>query len=232
MTAMKPSVLVVDGERQMRRFVRASLGRNGYRVIEAASAMEGLRHAEATSPDVVLVGLDLPDIDGFEFMRQLRRSSTLPILVMSARGDELSMVRALDAGADDYLTRPFGAGELGARIRVALRRATRTPEAPAAQLSIGGRIQVDLVRRIVRVKGKEVHLTPTEYRLLTTLAEHVDQVLAHQYLLERIWGPDHVEQPEYLRVYMKALRSKLEKDPAKPRHFLTEPGVGYRLRPS
>jgi two-component system KDP operon response regulator KdpE len=230
MTAVKPSVLVIEDELHMRRFVRASLARSGYRVIEATTGADGLRHAEVQNPDVVLVDLDLPDIDGFEFTRRVRRMSPVPILVISTRTDEVSTVRALDGGADDYLTRPFGAGELGARIRVALRHATRTTEAPGGTLAIGTRIRVDLVRRIVRVKAREVHLTPIEYRLLTALARNADQVLTHHYLLEFVWGPEHTEQLEYLRVYMKALRSKLEKDPAKPRYFVTEPGVGYRLR--
>jgi two-component system KDP operon response regulator KdpE len=230
MTAVKPSVLVIEGESQMRRFVRVSLRRSGYRVIEASNGRDGLRHTEVHNPDVVLVDLDLPDIDGFEFTRRVRRTSPVPILVISARTDEVSTVRALDGGADDYLARPFGAGELGARIRVALRHAHRTSEAPAGTLAIGTRIRVDLVRRVVRVKGQEVHLTPIEYQLLTAFVKNADKVLSHQYLLEFVWGPERAQQLEYLRVYMKALRSKLEQHPAKPQHLLTEPGVGYRLR--
>ena len=230
MTAVKPSVLVIDDEKKMRRFVRASLGRTGYHVIEASNAADGLRHAQTASPDVVLVDLDLPDIDGFEFTRRVRRSSPVPILVMSARTDELSTVRALDVGADDYLTQPIRAGELGARVRVALRHGTRTTEAPSGTLAIGKRVRVDLVRRIVRVEGEEVHLTPLEYDFLAVLVKNANQVLSHQSLLEQIWGPEHTQQLEYLRVYIKALRLKLEQDPAKPQHLLTELGVGYRLR--
>jgi two-component system KDP operon response regulator KdpE len=230
MTAVKPSVLVIDDEKRMRRFVRASLGRTGYHVIEASNAADGLRHAQTASPDVVLVDLDLPDIDGFEFTRRVRRSSPVPILVMSARTDELSTVRALDVGADDYLTQPIRAGELGARVRVALRHGTRTTEAPSGTLAIGKRVRVDLVRRVVRVEGEEVHLTPLEYDFLAVLVKNANQVLSHQSLLEQIWGPEHTQQLEYLRVYMKALRLKLEQNPTKPQHLLTELGVGYRLR--
>ena len=230
MSAQKPSVLVVDNESHMRKFVRASLAPNGYRVIQASTAAEGLRHAEAHNPDVVLVDLDLPDIDGFEFTRRVRDSSRVPILVLSGRTDELSTVRALDGGADDYLTKPFGAGELGARIRLALRRATRPSESPAASISVGTRVQLDLARHLVFVEGKEVHLTPIEFKLVATLAKNPDQVLTHQYLLEVVWGPEHAQQLEYLRVYVKALRAKLEEDPAKPRYLVTELGIGYRLR--
>lgn len=230
MTAVKPSVLVIDDEKRMRKFVRASLGRSGYHVIEASNAADGLRHARAASPDVVLVDLDLPDIDGFEFTRRVRRSSPVPILVMSARTDELSTVRALDGGADDYLTRPIRAEELGARVRVALRHGTRTTEAPSGTLAIGKRVRLDLVRRVVRVEGEEVHLTPLEYELLAALARNANQVVSHQHLLEQIWGPEHAQQLVYLRIYMKSLRIKLEQDRKKPQHLLTELGVGYRLR--
>ncbi len=229
MTA-KTSVLVIDEESQMRRFVRTSLVPNGYRVFEAATAAEGLRHAEAHNPDVVLVDLDLPGVDGAQFVRWVRRLSDAPILAFSARADELATVGALDGGADDVFAKPFGAGELGARIRTALRHATRTFEAPDATLAVGTRIRIDLARRIVLVENKEVHLTRLEYQLLALLAKDADKVLTHQYLLEEVWGPEHGEQLEYLRVYMKALRSKLEKDPAKPRHLVTEVGIGYRLR--
>jgi two-component system KDP operon response regulator KdpE len=230
MTAVAPHVLVVSREMQNRRLLRRTLSVHGYRVVEANSGKDGLRHAEAKDPDVVLVDLELPEMDGFEFTRRLRRASAVPILALSYHDDELTIVRALDNGADDFLTKPFGSGELGARIRVALRRANRTPEAPSATILVGERIQVDLARRVVVVAGKEVHLTPIEYKLLETLIRSADKVLTHQYLLELVWGPEFIDQTQYLRVYMKALRTKLEKNPTNPKHLVTELGVGYRLR--
>jgi two-component system KDP operon response regulator KdpE len=228
-SANKPSVLVVDDKRQMRRFVRACLP--GYRVIEASTAVEGLGRALSESPDVVLVALNLPDLDGIEFTRRLKRYGRVPILVTSVRKDERSVVRALDAGADGYLAKPFGAAELGARIRAALRQAAPSPETQAAgSLSIGSRVRVDLARRLVFVESEEVHLTPVEYDLLALLATNAGHVLTHRHLLEAIWGSEHAEQVEYLRVYMKQLRSKLEEDPARPVHLVTEFGIGYRLR--
>jgi two-component system KDP operon response regulator KdpE len=226
----RPSVLVVDDERQMRRFFRACLVPE-YRVLEASTGVEGLGRARSESPDVVLVEHDLPDLDGVEFTRQLKRVGRVPILVTSARNDERSVVRALDSGADGFLLKPIRAGELGARIRVALRHAIRSPEVPAeGSVSIGSRIRVDLVRHMVLVEGEEVHLTRVEYDLMRLFITNADRVLTHHYLLEAVWGPEYVEQVQYLRVYMKQLRSKLEEDPARPVHLLTEVGFGYRLR--
>jgi two-component system KDP operon response regulator KdpE len=230
-SAIKPSVLVVDHKRQMRRFVRASLVPGGYRVIEAKTGIEGLGRARAESPDVVLVELELPDLDGVEFTRRLKRSSRMQVLVTSVRKDERSVVRALNSGADGYLAKPFGRDELGARVRVALRHAVRSLEVPATgALSIGSRVRVDLVRHLVFVEDEEVHLTRVEFDLLTLLVKNAGRVLTHGHLLEEIWGPEHADRVEYLRVYMKQLRSKLEEDPARPVHLVTEIGVGYRLR--
>ena len=230
MNASKPLVLVVEDEPQMRKFVRIALESHDYRVLEAQTGAEGISQAAAYTPDALLLDLGLPDIDGLEVTRRVREWSTVPILVISARGQEESKVRVLDAGADDYLTKPFGAGELMARLRVALRHAARSKEAPSAVVSIGDEIEVDLVKRRVVVRGAEVHLTPIEYKLLTTLAKHAGLVMTHRQLLERVWGPGHAHQMQYLRVYMTQLRHKLELHPARPRYLTTEPGIGYRLR--
>jgi two-component system KDP operon response regulator KdpE len=226
----KPQVLVVEDEPQMRKFVRIALESHGYRVLEASSVAEGLRQASSYVPDIALVDLGLPDAEGFEFTRRLREWSSLPILVISARGQEQSKVRALDEGADDYLTKPFGAEELMARIRVALRHSARTPDSTSGVVRIGDEVTVDLVKRLVVVRGEEVHLTPIEYKLLTSLVKHAGMVMTHRTLLELVWGPGHAHQMQYLRVYMTQLRHKLEKESANPKFLLTEPGIGYRLK--
>jgi two-component system KDP operon response regulator KdpE len=223
-------VLIVDDEPQMRKFVRITLAANGYGVIEASTAAEGIQQAAAHTPDLMLLDLGLPDADGSEVTRRIREWSTMPIIVISARGKEESKVLALDDGADDYVTKPFGAGELMARVRVALRHAARVAGTPEAVVQIGDAIRVDLVRRVVEVRGQEVHLTPIEYKLLTLLVKHAGMVLTHRQLLEQVWGPGHAHQMQYLRVYMTQLRHKLEQEPARPKYFVTEPGVGYRLR--
>ena len=192
-------------------------------------AEEGVKQAAAYTPDLVLLDLGLPDMDGFDVIRRIREWSAVPIIVISASGQEDKKVEALDEGADDYLTKPFGAAELMARIRVALRHAARGPDSSAV-VKIGDEIDVDLVKRLVHVRGAEVHLTPIEYKLLTTLAKHAGMVMTHRHLLEQVWGPGHAHQMQYLRVYMTQLRHKLEKNPARPRFLLTEPGVGYRLK--
>ena len=230
MTDTRPVVLVVDDEPQMRKFIRITLTANGYGVIEASAAAEAIQQAAAHTPDLVLLDLGLPDADGSEVIVRIREWSTMPILVISARGKEESKVRARDAGADDYVTKPFGAAELMARVRVALRHAARVAGAPEAVVEIGEGIRVDLVRRIVEVRGQEIHLTPIEYKLLALLVKHAGMVLTHRQLLEQVWGPGHAHQMQYLRVYMTQLRHKLEEEPARPKHFVTEPGVGYRLR--
>ncbi len=228
--SQRPCVLVVEDERQMRRFVSITLAANDYVVIEAETAAEGIRQASAYTPDVVLLDLGLPDTDGLELVGRIREWSTMPIIVISARGKEDDKVRALDAGADDYVTKPFGASELLARIRVALRHAARPAESAAAVVKIGEDVQVDLVKRLVVVRGEEMHLTPIEYKLLALLVKHAGMVVTHRHMLEQVWGPGHSHQMQYLRVYMTQLRHKLERVPAQPKHLVTEAGVGYRLR--
>jgi len=223
-----PRILVIEDEAQMRRFLRASLSNAGYQVLEAETAEQGLLQAAAQNPELVLLDLGLPDLDGLLVTERLRQWAKMPIIVISARGQEQDKIKALDAGADDYLTKPFGVGELLARLRVALRHAART-DAGDSQFSLG-ELEVDLARRQVRLRGEEVHLTPNEYRLLTTLIKHAGRVLTHRQLLREVWGPNATDQTPYLRVYMGQLRHKLEQDPGRPRYLLTEPGVGYRLR--
>jgi two-component system KDP operon response regulator KdpE len=223
-------VLVIEDEAQILRFLRAALTGHGYRLVEATTGEEGLRQAATRSPDVVLLDLGLPDIDGLEVTRRLREWSTVPIVVLSARGQERDKVHALDLGADDYVTKPFAIGELMARLRVALRRGA-SPGGNAEQgvIEIGG-LTIDLTRRRVLRDGTEAHLTPLEYKLLVALARHPGRVLTHETLLRQVWGPGYTHQKHYLRVYMAQLRHKLERDPARPRYLLNEPGVGYRLR--
>jgi two-component system KDP operon response regulator KdpE len=227
----KATVLLIEDEKQMRKLVTISLRSNDYDVIEAETGEDGLKQAAAYTPDLVLLDLGLPDMDGLTVLERIREWSVTPIIVISAAGQEERKVRALDGGADDYLTKPFGAAELLARIRVALRHAARGPDSSSV-VRIGEDVEVDLVRRIVRVGGSEVHLTPIEYKLLTTLAKHAGMVMTHRQLLEQVWGPGHAHQMQYLRVYMTQLRHKLEKNPAHPRYLLTEPGVGYRIKES
>ena len=212
----------------MRRFLRASLTSNGYQVTEAETAEDGLSQAAARNPELILLDLGLPDQDGLVVTRRLREWAKTPIIVISARGREEDKIQALDGGADDYLTKPFGVGELLARIRVAVRNAARG-ELGTSQFSLG-ELEVDLIRRIVVLKGSEVHLTPIEYKLLATLIQHAGRVITHRQLLKEVWGPGSSEQTQYLRVYMGQLRHKLEQNPSRPRYLTTEPGVGYRLR--
>ena len=227
--AQLPLVLVVDDEPQVRRFLRATLPHHGYRVIEAATGEDGLREAATRTPDLILLDLGLPDLDGVEVTRRLREWSTVPVIVLSARGQESDKIEALDAGADDYLTKPFGIGELLARHpRRAAARGTRTRA--ASPVFESGDLRVDLGTRRVFSRGEEVRLTRTEYRLLALLVQHAGKVLTHRQLLKDVWGPGSVGESHYLRVYMGQLRHKLEADPARPRHLVTEIGVGYRLR--
>ena len=214
----------------MRRFLRATLKAHGYQIVEAATAREGLAQAAGRNPELILLDLGLPDLDGLEVVRTIRRSARTPVIVISARGQEQDKVAALDLGADDYLTKPFGASELLARIRVALRRSALPPGAPAEPVFQTGELRVDLVRRQVFRGGEEAHLTPTEYRLLAALIRHAGRVSTHRQLLEEVWGANYADQSHYLRVYMAQLRHKLERDPTRPRLLTTEPGVGYRLR--
>lgn len=227
MTGAQATILIVEDEPEIRRFLRSSLATEDYRVVEAGTGERGAIEAGTLKPDLAIVDLGLPDIDGIEVIRRIRRWSPLPIIVLSARAREQSKVEALDAGADDYVTKPFAVGELLARVRVALRHAARAPSGEEI-LAFGG-TTVDLQRRNVTRAGAEVHLTPLEFRLLTCLARHLGMVVTHRQLLREVWGPSHVEHTHYLRIYMKQLREKLETDPVRPKHLLTETGVGYRL---
>jgi len=225
----RPLVLVVEDEVPVMRFLRATLQAHGYRLTEASSAQQGLVEATTRAPDLVLLDLGLPDLDGVELTRRLREWSTTPIIVVSARGREGDKIQALDAGADDYLTKPFGAGELLARMRVALRNAARNAAGSGETVFRTGDLAVDLAARRVSVDGREVRLTRTQYKLLTTLVKSAGKVVTHRQLLREVWGPGAVEHSHYLRVYMGQLRHKLEADPAQPRYLVTEIGVGYRL---
>jgi two-component system, OmpR family, KDP operon response regulator KdpE len=224
-----PVVVLIEDEPQIRRFLRATLTGQGYRLFEATTGADGVVEVSSRQPDVVIVDLGLPDMDGLDVIRRVREWTDVPIIVLSARGQERDKVGALDVGADDYVSKPFGAGELLARIRVALRhRVSASHEGDEAVFKVG-ELQVDLVRRHVSMGDKEVHLTPIEYKLLTTLVRHAGKVVTHAHLLREVWGPAHTEQAHYARVYMAHLRHKLEAEPARPRYLLTEPGVGYRL---
>jgi len=230
MTDVPIKILVVDDEPAMQRFLRTCLAAEGYRVVEASTAHEGIELARTHNPDLVLLDLGLPDMDGMEVTRALREWSARPILVISARGQEGDKVRALDLGADDYLTKPFGTGELLARMRVALRRSARAGQDRPDSVLTAGEIRLDLEKRQVFAGAREVHLTPNEYKLLTFLMKNAGKALTHRQLLKEVWGPAYATQTQYLRVYMVQLRQKLEKDSARPRYLVTEPGVGYRLR--
>jgi len=223
------AVVLIEDEPQIRRFLRAALPAPGYRLFEAPTGKDGLTEAATRQPDIIILDLGLPDIDGLEVIRQLREWSTVPIIVLSARGQENDKIAALDAGADDYVSKPFGVGELLARMRVALRHAARIRDDAGDAPFSAGELYVDLGLRRVLVGEKQVHLTPIEYKLLTTLIRHAGKVLTQRQLLKEVWGPRSVDQAHYLRVYVAQLRRKLETDPARPRYLLTEPGVGYRL---
>lgn len=223
-------VILVEDEKPIRRFVRDALEDEGCQVFEAETAARGLTEAGTRKPDLVILDLGLPDGDGIDFIRDLRHWSDVPILVLSARTHENDKIRALDQGADDYLTKPFGIGELKARTRALLRRPGRHGEAATPVVTFGD-VAVDLSRRVVTRAGEVVHLTPIEYRLLCALIAHAGKVLTHRLLLREVWGPAYVESNHYLRIYVGHLRQKLETDPTQPRHFLTETGVGYRFQP-
>ena len=225
-----PLILLVEDEPQLRRYLRVTLAPHGYRLLEAVNAKEGELLAASHHPDLILMDLGLPDQDGLVLTRRLREWCSAPIIVVSARGQEKDKIQALDEGADDYLTKPFGSGELLARIRVALRHRLREPGAAPVPVFELGTWRVDQARREVTVAGQTVHLTPNEYKLLITLVKHAGLVLTHHQLLKEVWGNVQGAQPHYLRVYMAQLRQKLEADPTRPEHLITEPGVGYRLR--
>jgi len=221
----RATILVVEDEADIRRFLRSSLGAEGYRVVESPNGRRGTLDAGMHRPDLAIVDLGLPDFDGVEVIRRIREWSPMPIVVLSARVQERAKIEALDAGADDYVTKPFGVGELLARVRAALRHATR----PAGKALSIGEVAIDFEKRRADRNGTPVHLTPVEFRLLACLAQHLDMVVTHRQLLTEVWGPTHVSDTHYLRVYMKQLREKLEADPVQPKHLLTETGVGYRL---
>jgi two-component system KDP operon response regulator KdpE len=229
-TAPQPLVLLIEDEPQMRRFLRTALESHDYRFVEAVTGREGLAQAAGRNPDVILLDLGLPDLDGVDLTRQLREWSTTPVIVISARGREQDKIAALDAGADDYLTKPFAVGELLARLRVALRHVTVAGSAGSEPVFTVGELVVDRTRRQVTVGGRDVHLTPTEYKLLVTLVQYAGRVITQRQLLREVWGINAIQHTHYLRVYMAQLRHKIEPDPARPRWLLTEPGVGYRLK--
>jgi two-component system KDP operon response regulator KdpE len=222
-----PTILVVEDEPEIRQFLRSSLRAEGYRVVESPNGRRGEIDAGMHKPDLAIIDLGLPDFDGLEVIRHIREWSPMPIIVLSARIQERQKIDALDSGADDYITKPFGIGELLARVRAALRHAVR-PETGESILTLGP-TAIDLEKRRVSKGGEEVHLTAIEFRLLATLAKHLDMVVTHKQLLQEVWGPTHVEDTHYLRVYMKQLREKLEANPVQPKYLLTETGVGYRL---
>jgi two-component system KDP operon response regulator KdpE len=227
--SQEATILLIEDEPEIRRFLRTTLPAHGYRLHEATTGEDGLTEAKARNPDLILLDLGLPDLDGTDVIRQVREWAQVPIIVLSARDQEQEKVAALDLGADDYITKPFGVNELLARIRTALRHAVRTG-AGGESVFVLGDLKVDLGRRQVFVSENEIHLTPIEYKLLTTLIRYAGKVLTHRQLLKEVWGPLHVDEGHYLRVYMRQLRNKLEKNPAHPRYLVTELGVGYRLR--
>ncbi len=223
------TILIIEDEPPLRKFLRVSLEAHGHSVIEAAGGEEGIRQAAAGQPDLVILDLGLPDIDGVTVTRRLREWTAMPIIIVSARGKEQDKVGALDAGADDYVTKPFSVGELMARVRVAMRHVSASKQGAGDPIFEVGDLRVDLAARRVTCGGKVVRLTPNEFRLLTVLAKNAGRVLTHRQLLQDVWGPDSQNETHYLRVYMNQLRQKLEQDPTQPAYLLTEPGVGYRL---
>lgn len=229
MSASQPVIVVIEDDPPLRRFLRTLLSVHGFRVFEADTGKHGLIETGVRKPDLVILDLGLPDLDGVQVIERLRAWTSLPILILSARGAEQDKIAALDAGADDYLTKPFGSGELLARLRVALRHAAMNPEERSTVFA-SGKLKVDLAKRLVYLNDQEVHLTPIQYRLLALLVKHAGKVLTHRQILREVWGPVHANDVHYLRIYMSQLRQKLEEDPARPQYLLTEPGIGYRLR--
>jgi len=220
-------VLVIDDEESIRRFLRVALSAQSYQIVEATTGKEGITTAAMQKPDVIILDLGLPDMDGVEVTRLLREWAQTPIIILSVRGSEGDKIAALNAGADDYLTKPFGIGELLARLRAALRRATQPSNEP---VFAHGSLNVDMAKRIVSAAGKEVQLTPNEYGILKTLVTHAGKVMTHHQLLKEVWGPAYQQEFHLLHVNISNLRRKIEPDPARPTHIITEPGVGYRLK--
>lgn len=228
MSTAGSQILIVEDEAHIRRFVRLALEAEGHTVHEAENYQRGLIEAGTRRPDLVVLDLGLPDGDGVDLIRELRQWSAMPVIVLSARSAEASKIAALDAGADDYLVKPFGAGELGARVRAQLRRHQQQTPGGAPQIAFGD-IRIDLVRRVVERAGEALHLTPIEYKLLTHLTAQPDRVITHAQLLKAVWGPGHLEDSHYVRVHMANLRKKIEAQPSMPRHLITETGIGYRF---
>lgn len=225
-----PTILLIEDERQMRRFLRVTLQSEQYGVLEAETAAVGLSQAATKNPDIILLDLGLPDMDGLDVIEKLREWSAIPVIVISAREQEGDKIKALDRGADDYLTKPFGAGELIARIRVALRHAAPKSRDQGEAVFVADDLRIDFLKRQVYCKNREIHLTPIEYRLLTVLVRNADRVMTHRQILKEVWGPLYVEQTHYLRVFMNQLRKKIETDSARPRFLLNEPSIGYRFK--
>jgi len=230
MTNANPIIVVIEDDPAIRLFLRTGLGAHGFKVFEADRGQQGIIEAGIRKPDIVILDLGLPDMDGVDVIKTIRGWSVMPIIILSARSTEQFKVDALDAGADDYLTKPFGLGELLARIRVALRHSVSSPEQELSGVFITGALKVDLLKRQIFVGESEVHLTPIQYRLLSVLIKNAGKVLTHQYILKEVWGPSYRENSHYLRIYMSQLRQKLETDPTQPQYLLTESGVGYRLK--
>ena len=228
--SQEATIVLIEDESEIRRFLRTTLPGHGFRIYEATTGQGGLIEVKTRNPDLILLDLGLPDLDGIDVIRQVREWTPTPIIVLSAREQEQQKVSALDLGADDYVTKPFGINELLARIRTALRHAARPDGADAESYFAFGKVRVELGRRQVFVDDEELHLTQIEYKLLTTLVRHAGKVVTHRQLLKEVWGPLHVEESHYLRVYMRQLRNKLESNPAHPKYLVTELGVGYRLR--
>ena len=231
MTQSAPLLLIIEDEPSICRWIKFSLEDRGYQLLEGFTAGDGLGKAASCNPDLILLDLGLPDMDGFDVVRRLREWATIPIIVISGRQGEDDKIKALDAGANDYMTKPFGMGELAARVRVALRNASekKTASPPAPVLTVGG-LQLDMGKHTVSVSGREVYLTPTEFKLFATLMKHAGRVVTHRHLLETVWGKEFANNTQYLRVYMVQLRHKLEANPARPRHLTTVPAIGYCLR--
>lgn len=230
MAKTDPVIIVIEDDPPIRRFLRTGLSTQGFSVFEADNGKQGLVEAGVRKPDLVILDLGLPDMDGVDVIKAIRAWSAMPIIVLSARSSEQHKIDALDAGADDYLTKPFGIGELLARIRVALRHSIRPMEQAQTDVFINANLKVDLLNRLVSIDDKEIHLTPIQYRLLAVLVKHAGKVLTHQQILKEVWGPSYQENAHYLRIYMSQLRQKLEIDPTQPKFLLTESGVGYRLK--
>ncbi len=229
MTNYSPTVVLIEDDQYIRRFVRTGLNAHGFDVVEAVTGKAGLTAAATSKPDVIILDLGLPDMDGLGIITRLRTWTSRPVIVLSARSKESDKVAALDAGADDYLTKPFGVDELLARLRVALRHAAQLSVTNVSDVFAVRNVKVNLTKHYVERDGKEVRLTPMEYRLLSVLIKHAGRLLTQQQLLTEVWGPTYVENSNYLRIFMARLRRKLEVDPARPKVFITEPNVGYRL---